>query len=308
MPAFHRALVALALAHVALARQTSAVPSSTQVPVSHLRRPAEKAATTAALPNIGEYADTDNDFLVFAPEASEKDRIDKDKKMEAQIDKEEGELFGLAYARATKEEGEQATVISHKEDAPSGFHQGSWVDDALLEGPQKEDVADEEYDKEAAQELKKMDAEQQAQLSKQQAEKAERGEPSPDDLEAEMMEGDAEEPTGRNYSADAARSVVKQGIEELRWLDRTGVSKKRQISKFQTNIEAYDEAHDLLQSATDDLAGAAELASAAEQADDKATGQDAEKSYEAAYREAEAAHKDIERLADSSAESVVFGL
>lgn len=299
MPAFHRALVALALAHVAFARQTSAVPSSTQVPVSHLRRPAEKAATTATLPNIGEYADTDNDFLVFNPEAME-----KDKKMEQQIDKEEGELFGLAYARATKEEDKQETIISH----PSDFHQGSWVDDTLLEGPQKEDAADEEYDKEAAQELKRMDADQQAQLTKQQAEKAERGEPSPDDLEAEMMEGDAEEPTGRNYSADAARAVVKQGIEELRWLDRTGVSKKRQISKFQTNIEAYDEAHDLLQSATDDLAGAAELASAAEQADDKATGQDAEKSYEAAYREAEAAHKDIERLADSSAESVVFGL
>jgi len=286
MPAFHRALVALAAAHVAIARQISAVPSSTEVPVSHLRGPAEPklspamfggtvAAAAAAPPNIAEFADTDNDFLVF--ENKLEDKIDKENKMDEQYDQEQG--------GSPKQEAEQDTIFSHKED-----------------------VADEEYDKEAAQELKKMDADQQAQVSQQQAQKAEQGEPSPDDLEAEMMEGDTEEPTGRNYSADAARAVVKQGIEELRWLDRTGVSKKRQISKFQTNIEAYDEAHDLLKSATDDLAGAAELASAAEQADDKATGQDAEKSYEAAYREAEAAHKDIERLADASAESVVFGL
>jgi len=268
MPAFHRALVALAAAHVAIARQISAVPSSTEVPVSHLRGPAE--------PNIAEFADTDNDFLVF--ENKLEDKIDKENKMDEQYDQEQG-------GSPKQEAAEQDTIFSHKED-----------------------VADEEYDKEAAQELKKMDADQQAQLSQQQEQKAEQGEPSPDDLEAEMMEGDTEEPTGRNYSADAARAVVKQGIEELRWLDRTGVSKKRQISKFQTNIEAYDEAHDLLKSATDDLAGAAELASAADQADDKATGQDAEKSYEAAYREAEAAHKDIERLADASAESVVFGL
>lgn len=275
MPAFRRALLALAVAHVAVARQTNAVPSSTEVPVSYLRGPGEKAAAAAGPPNIAEYADSDNDFLVFENKLEEK--IDKENKMDEQFDQEQG--------GGSKEEAEPDTILSHKEE-----------------------MADEEYDKEAAQELRKMDADQQAQLARQQAQKAEQGEPSPDDLEAEMMEGDAEEPIGRNYSADAARSLVKQGIEELRWLERAGVSKKRQVSKFQTNIEAYDEAHDLLKSATDDLAGGAELASAAAQADDKATAQDAEKSYEAAYKEAEAAHKDIELLADSSAESVVFGL
>jgi len=117
---------------------------------------------------------------------------------------------------------------------------------------------------------------------------------SPDELADEMMEGQDDPPPVGGYTRAKAELMIAQVSQELHGIDKDAVAKMKDTSQYQTNTEAYQEAGDLIQAAKEDLANARPLSPA--------------KSLEAAYRQAEEAHKDVARLRAISVNKVMFAM